>query len=796
MTEVNEFIAQLVDGRGLTAEESDRMSRVSVGADRALHFTQELERRVLQSEEAIRKRVAENYTTYSTAVREASKTQKAIRQLLQGVDSLQEILGDEETGIRAQLDTALERLAQTQMQKRSNSEILDSLQQLSNISNSLHEMDKRIHAGNVEEAAQAVLELELVLDNDGVLEDTRIKSVLRKRIAEARVNMRESTVDELRGLLVVDSDADFVRIRVETGKVQAVYKRAQSLLTAMDTLAVADDVRHTLSTYFINTAIRPMLKARNVSHKDTADESTAFEVRLSDTEEPSGSTEVCSVVRATIEFVSGALGEEKAGLWTAEALEELARLVLERCFLRCIPTTRTELAEFRNEARLMEQFEKQLLGNSGPISVATGRLDKMFIEQQSARALARVRTLAEDVAFESRDLETHEQWTVELLRALVDETSGSLAPLLEQAALVVEAEKRVFSKCAVSESAHGLVATAYGLVNEAAQGGSAAQQLVRAARCLFDLHRALSVTMHHAQLRSTPALAWLFYNDCLYSAYHAAALGALSRHLLQADDTGVEDEAWQRTATQLVTAGTTLTEELVQLESTELKRIASDCGGFRNAAGDGQRVVLAKTAKRARLAVTQLCRAMRPPAVTPHVFYRALGQYIDAVFSATIAAVVVVSDISVDDSQVLSEHCRDIYELTDLFRLDADLIEPYCRLDVSSLAASGALPDPLLDSDVESDSSGAGISSADADHACRVKDSRTERLAHRYCMHSDKLIQLADILEILRAEILARCRAGLLVQFSTEEIISLVRALFSDTPERAQDIEELRRLKL
>ncbi|PIA13022.1 hypothetical protein COEREDRAFT_11882 [Coemansia reversa NRRL 1564] len=794
MTEVNEFISQLVDGKALTAEDSDRLSGVSVGAGRALQFTQELERRVLQSEEEIRKRVAENYTTYSTAVREASKTQKAIRKLLQGVDSLQEMLGDEETGIRAQLDTALERLAQTQIQKRSNGEILDSLQKLSKINSLLQEMDKRIHAGDIEEAAQSVLELELVLDSDDMLENTRIKSVLLKRIAEARVNMRENTVDELRGLLVVESDTDFVRIRVEAGKAQSVDQRARSLLTAMDTLKVAEDVRQTLCTYFINTAIRPMLKARNVSHKETADEITTFEVRLSNTKESSGSAEVCSVVLATIEFVSGALGEEKAGLWTAQALEDLARLVLERCFLRCIPTTRAELSEFRNETELMEQFEKQLLGHSGPISAATERLDELFIEQQSARALARVRTLAEDAAFESRDLETHEWWTVELLRALVDETSGTLASSLEQAASAVAAEKRVFPKCAVSASAHGLVATAYGLVNEAAQGGSASQQLVRAARCLFDLYRALSVTIHHAQLRSTPALAWLFYNDCLYSAHHAAALGVLSRYLLQAGDTGVEDEVWQRTATQLVAAGTTLTEELLQLESAELKRIASDCRGFRSAAADGQRVLLAKTSRRARLAVTQLCRAMRPPAVTPHVFYRALGRYVDAVFSATIEAVTDVSDISVDDSQVLSEHCRDIYELTDLFRLDAEVIEPYCTLDVSSFAASGGLPDSLLDSDAESESSEPGISPADAGSACRVKDSRRARLAHRYCKLSDKLIHLADILVISRADILARRRAGLLVQFSTEEIISLVRALFSDTTERAHDIDEIRRL--
>ncbi|KAJ2801569.1 ribosome biogenesis protein ytm1 [Coemansia guatemalensis] len=704
------------------------------------------------------------------------------------------MLGDEETGIRAQLDTALEKLAQTQAQKRSNGEILDSLRQLSKISNSLEEMDRRIQTGNIEEAAQAVVALESVLESDYMLEDTRIKTVLRNRMAEARVNMRESTLDELRGFLVAESDADSAQIRVGAAGAQAVRQRAQSLLTAMDTLAVADEVRQALCTYVINTAIRPMLKARQVSRKEAADGSAAFEVRLSDAEEPSGSAEVCSVVLGAAEFVSGALGGNvKAELWTAEALAELAKLVLERCFLRCIPATRAELVEFRSEAEQMERFEKQLLGHSGPIFAATERLDELFIEQQSARALAQVRTLAEDVAFESRDLPAHEEWTVELLRALA-ETSGELAPLLAQAALAVEATKRVFPKCAVSASAHGLVATAYGLVNEAAQSGTAAQQLVRAARCLFDLHRALSVTLHHAQLRSTPALAWLFHNDCLYSAHHAAALGALSRHLLPADEAGIEGEAWQRTASQLVAAASALTEELLRTESAELQRISGDRRGFGSAAADGQRAVLAKTASRARLAVTQLCRAMRPPAVTPHVFYRALGRYIDAVFSATIGAVTDVPDISADDSQVLSEHCRNIHSLTALFRLDAELIEPYCTLQASSLVATGALPDQLLDSDAESESSGPELPSTDADPACRTKDSGSARLAHRYCLLSDKLIQLADILVISRADILARRRAGLLVQFTTDEVISLVRALFSDTPERARDIDELRRL--
>ncbi|KAJ2171509.1 hypothetical protein EV181_007796, partial [Coemansia sp. RSA 532] len=49
----------------------------------------------------------ENYLTYSAAVTKAESAQSSIAQLLQGVDELQLMLGDEETGIQTRLDTAI-----------------------------------------------------------------------------------------------------------------------------------------------------------------------------------------------------------------------------------------------------------------------------------------------------------------------------------------------------------------------------------------------------------------------------------------------------------------------------------------------------------------------------------------------------------------------------------------------------------------------------------------------------------------------------------------------------------------
>ncbi|KAJ1719060.1 ribosome biogenesis protein ytm1, partial [Coemansia biformis] len=469
----------------------------------------------------------------------------------------------------------------------------------------------------------------------------------------------------------------------------------------------------------------------------------------------------------------------------------ISQLVLERCLLRGVPAAGVDMSEFARTADELVAFEATLVARcpsaEQPIRTAAGRVEALFVERRTARALTQARALAETASFDVYDLAGHEALTVDTVRALAGDARLSpalagdtqLPPALAES---VSANTVVFPRCTISVSVRKLVELAYGLVNEAALaadnsggGSGSGLALATAARQAFDVYDVLFPVLHRAELKA-PALAWQYFNDCMYAAHHAANLGAAVERMMPDGAGSGERGAWETSAHQLFDAGIAHIAEIERGAARELSRVVAG-GSYDGAAQGGRREALAALAERVRRAVAQLCRAAMPPAVAPHVFYSALGRHLDAVIAATVDAVIGVRDIDVDDSQVLSDHCRSIHALTDMFRLDARVLGHYQGLARTALDGVGQV-DPLLQAD-------GGAASGDG--ACAG-------LATRYCAQASKLAQLADILVISRADILARRRAGLLAQFTVDELVGLVRALFSDTRERGLDIDQLRNM--
>ncbi|KAJ1933155.1 hypothetical protein GGF37_006822 [Kickxella alabastrina] len=166
--------------------------------------------------------------------------------------------------------------------------------------------------------------------------------------------------------------------------------------------------------------------------------------------------------------------------------------------------------------------------------------------------------------------------------------------------------------------------------------------------------------------------------------------------------------------------------------------------------------------KQAQSTLLQLSRALRPPATPPYVYAEAVGGCFDAVCQSSVDSIMVLEDIGVEESQLLSQHCRDVLDISKQLALDEKAAAPYREL-ISRVSAGASI-----------------------DGCCGMEEVNEGKGVVR-------LRQLADILEISRADIVARHRAGILDVFSADELVHLVRALFSDTPERSRDIELLKK---
>ncbi|KAJ2302652.1 ribosome biogenesis protein ytm1 [Coemansia sp. RSA 2706] len=762
---MDKIVGRIADGSWSEAGQDN----TALSLDTATRLSQGLKQRLGQSHAALKQIIQSDYSTYSTAVAESTSAQAMIAQLLQGVDDLEVMLGDEEHGIHARLRGAMQNEAHIRERLKSNTAILQSLRQLSGINGELQAMDRMIQDGELDRAAERAESIAGMIGAVEEIEGTRVRDVLEERVDLARMNIQENALREFREIITVEVGGDLATLRVDMER----SERVAVLFTALQTVAGGDSARHMVAMRIVNAFIRPVLAATAISRDP--DSTSEFSVQLDADGERTGASATCDVVLAAVEYASRSL---KDRVWTDAALTEVSGLVLQRCYLQRIPETRAELGEFHAVVDTLTEFETALLARCAepppepPIHRAAKQLDELFVERQCARALAQARVAAGSTDFAVAELTAHQQWSLAFVRDTVEAGDAQLAPAWAQAAEGLE--DAVFPRCVVSRSAVDTVAAAYRLANEAAgcSEPGLAQQLMQAAWCVLDVYGALFLSQHRQQLRRVPALGWQFHNDCLYAAHHAAILDRVAP--------GAESR-WAQVAAGFLGLGARHMDEHVAAEARELQSLVNP-DAFYDAASEAEQGQLAQMRRRVELALAQLGTAMRPPRVTPHVYFRALGAYLDAVFGATVDGIVGVRDIGVDDSQVLSEHCRSVHALTSLFRLDAEVLGAYSSLAPAPRARGADACPALLDSDSEAEEPAAG------------RGGGAGRLAKRHCRLGDKLLQLADILEISRADILARRRAGLLAQFTADELAALVRALFADTRERALDIDELRRI--
>ncbi|KAJ2775257.1 ribosome biogenesis protein ytm1 [Coemansia nantahalensis] len=748
---MDECSALLASGSLGAAVAAGELADSELGLGAARQLSQALEQRLDACRAEIQRQLDDNREAYAAAVAEVSRAQDTADLLLHGIDDMQALVGDDETGAGARLAAARHAEAQAVQQMNDSGSVLRCLRRLAALKADLHGMDVLVREQRLDAAAEAVVALEAALAAASELEGAQVSRVLADRVSLARLSIKDRALERLGAAVAVDIDERVLRVRADRTAAEP------ALFEALERLGATGEALQSLGARLVSKAVRPLLAARGIRHMTSADDVDVFAVELGRTGDVSPPADVCGAVLGMVDFVDRVLGAASghaagATAWSGDVLSGISQLVLERCLLRLgALAPGSGLADYLDVANALVEFEETLLARcplaERPIQAAANRVEELFVEQRSARALVQARELADATSFQVYEMSGHEVLSADTLCALagVDQLSPALAALAGEGAAV-------FPQCAISGSARELVALAYRLANEA---------LMEPARQALDVYGALFPVLHKAELKA-PALAWQYYNDCMYAAHHAAHLGA-------ACDSG-ERGAWQTTAQRLVDAAAAHVAEMERGTARELERIV-DAGSYADSAQDGRRAALAALSERVRRAVAQLCRAAMPPAVTPHVFYSALGRHLDAVFDATAAAVIDVRDISLDDSQVLSDHCRSIHGLVDLFRLDAQVLARYAGLAATASSGAEAL-DPLLQPDGD----------------------ECAELAARYCAQAGKLAQLADVLLISRADILARRRAGLLAQFTVDELVGLVRALFSDTHERARDIDELRRM--
>ncbi|KAF9965837.1 Centromere/kinetochore protein zw10 [Mortierella alpina] len=274
---------------------------------------------------------------------------------------------------------------------------------------------------------------------------------------------------------------------------------------------------------------------------------------------------------------------------------------------------------------------------------------------------------------------------------------------------------------------------------------AASPHLYQATRSLIDLYRALMPVHHARTLTNVPALAILFYNDCMYIARELEKIPARMEDGIP----GMDDVQYEDVIPALKTLARKWLGIQVQKQREELMESIAEAEGFYDCSAEGNYAACERSMKQVVLVFKHLGKAWRPT-LSPTTFYSILGRLLDDVVKRVIKELENLTDISERESHKLAALCGLLFECEDQFDLAGPLVETTMGDDYND-------EDPI----------------------------------HYFVPSWEKFQQLTDLLELSFAEIMTRFRAGQLHMFSELELSHLVCALFADTPLRQRNLEEI-----
>ncbi|KZT67377.1 hypothetical protein DAEQUDRAFT_713635 [Daedalea quercina L-15889] len=256
--------------------------------------------------------------------------------------------------------------------------------------------------------------------------------------------------------------------------------------------------------------------------------------------------------------------------------------------------------------------------------------------------------------------------------------------------------------------------------------------ILQAAPLTLDVFRAVYPVTFSAILQQSPKQAMRFSNDCLYLSIEVWHI----RQALEGSAATVSKKL-QECGERLKLLGESWYSDVIDQQCQFINELLDKAAGF------------VETTDQDRFddcenAVNQVLRRIRrvsqewKPILNKSKYYEALGFVVDAALSRMLADVLALPDITADESNRLSELCRIFNALEGLF----------------------------------------------------VEDLSQPSFVVSYVSSWLKFSYLSELLEASMADITYLFEEGALVDFEIDELVRLVRALFADTPLRANAINK------
>jgi hypothetical protein len=412
----------------------------------------------------------------------------------------------------------------------------------------------------------------------------------------------------------------------------------------------------------------------------------------------------------------------------------LVDAIIKNCLAANIPDTTSQLMDYKRVAVLIEDFELRM-ENLG-IAPTPGILRKEKISDKVSI------TLSEYI----HDIDIH--FALKKQRQLLARARELLVQTDHTSTLVAVGDGNVdindwdpqflcFPACSISSTAHYLVLLAYEALDEVARASTkSAAGIYETIRSIFDLFRSVYPAQHADELQSSPQLAMLFYNDCMYIAHQLAfinhqRINPLCMSISMVDMILLIREVGER-----------YYDSCIAQQMDQMRECLVLCGGLADTLEPARHAMVDTALRRAIQQLSHLTHLWRD--ILPFIpLMVSLARLVDFLLSSLIAEIVGFEAIADQESHTLHS-----------------LLTPVCNIPAIIMLSYD-------------------------------NNDNNNPILIRYIPTWSKFLKLVDMLVLPLAKIMENYRAGLLREFQSIELKALLCSLFSDTHARRCALEEI-----
>ncbi|XP_073441397.1 centromere/kinetochore protein zw10 homolog [Dendrobates tinctorius] len=440
--------------------------------------------------------------------------------------------------------------------------------------------------------------------------------------------------------------------------------------------------------------------------------------------------------------------------------EDISESIIKDCLVYSIPTNSSKLEQYEEVIKSTEHFENDLKemqylkGDATELLKYARNVNSHFASKKCQDVIVTARNLMTSEIHNTVKITPDSKVNIPKLQSPGGETvKPQKSPSHEGQALENEVKmgQHTFSlpTCRISESVQTLMQLAYQTLSEAtASKKPCAIQLFYTVRNIFHLFYDVVPTYHKENLQKLPQLSAIHHNNCMYIAHHMLTLGHQFRYhfpspLSDGAATFVDMvPGFRRLGTETFLAQ-------MRLQKGDLLDRLSNARSFVNMEDENNYIAGHKAIRQVIHQLSRLGKVWQD--VLPvGIYCKAMGTLLNTAITEMITKIAALEDISTEDGERLYTLCRTMIEEGPL------VFTP--------------LPD----------------------------EGKNKKFQEEVPVYVQKWMKFKELMIILQAnlqEIVDRWADGkgpLATEFSTNEVKSLIRALFQNTERRAVALAKIK----